>query len=152
MNWTPTLLVLKESALPDKSTDYVAMVDLKSQRHVKLKLAGMPASSRGLYTHGIDAWVDPKDPKSITLFLVSHPPQSAPHQSAVLGADSVVEIFTTTLGSHELNWVKTVRSDLIRTPNSVAAVGPRQFYVTNDHAHKVHWVRVGTMASQGRFS
>lgn len=130
----------------------MAMVDLKSQRHVKLKLAGMPASSRGLYTHGIDAWVDPKDPKSITLFLVSHPPQSAPHQSAVLGADSVVEIFTTTLGSHELNWVKTVRSDLIRTPNSVAAVGPRQFYVTNDHAHKVHWVRVGTMASQGRFS
>lgn len=75
------------------------------------------------------------------MLINSHRPPLDRANSAATGADSVIEIFETRLGAKEVNWVKTVKHELIRTPNNIAAVGPRQFYFTNDHKRKSHWVR-----------
>lgn len=52
----------------------------------------------------------------------------------------MIEIFETKVGEKELRWIKTVQDKLIRTPNNMAAVGPREFYLSNDHKRKTHWV------------
>lgn len=36
---------------------------------------------------------------------------------------------------------ETIRSEALIHPNSVIAVGPRQFYITNDHASNPRWMR-----------
>lgn len=57
-----------------------------------------------------------------------------------MGADSVIEIFEAQRGKSHAKLVRTVRNDLIVTPNNLVATGPRSFYVSNDHRRKVHWV------------
>ena len=68
--------------------------------------------------HGISFYAAPDGRKY--LFAVSHPlPKSS------------VEIFEVV--SNALVHRETVEGDLIVSPNDIAAVGPRQFYFTNDH-------------------
>jgi arylesterase/paraoxonase len=57
------------------------------------------------------------------LFVINHQPLR-----------HFVEIFE--LGNNTLIHLETVEGDLMISPNDVAAVGPRQFYFTNDHGSK----------------
>ena len=101
----------------------------------------MPQYARdNFHLHAIDAFHAPDDREHITIIVNSHNPQKNRADSPKLGANSVFEIFETRLGSPDLKWVKTVEHPLIRTPNNLVAMGPRQFYFTNDHRRKVHWV------------
>ncbi|GJN90937.1 hypothetical protein Rhopal_003951-T1 [Rhodotorula paludigena] len=141
-HWVPATLHLNSSLLPPISTDYIALFDLNTRSYRRLELHGLPAESNGVWVHGIALWRDVVDPSKLTLFVNSHRPPKDRSLGPVQGADSVIEIFETTVGSHEARHVKTVKHDLIRTPNNMVATGPRTFYASNDHRYKVHWSRL----------
>lgn len=138
-HWVPATLHLNSSLLPPISTDYIALFDLNTRSYRRLELHGLPAESNGVWVHGIALWRDVVDPSKLTLFVNSHRPPKDRSLGHVQGADSVIEIFETTVGSHEARHVKTVKHDLIRTPNNMVATGPRTFYASNDHRYKVRW-------------
>ena len=56
-----------------------------------------------------------------------------PRDATKVGANSTIEEFHLTRGDSELEFVKTVWSDAIQTPNSVLGVGDGGFLFTNDH-------------------
>lgn len=134
------MLHLHAEALPTYGTDYVAIYDFATNTHRRLALSNLPVDAQGIFVHAIDVWTDPDDPEALTVFLNSHRPPMDRKTAATQGADSVVEIFETRLGGDTLNWVQTVRHELVRTPNNLVATGPREFYVSNDHRRKSHWV------------
>lgn len=72
--------------------------------------------------HGISLWTAEGEDDA-RLFVVNHP----------LTGDAI-EIFAIREGS--LEHLETIRGDLLLSPNDVAAVGPREFYVTNDHGNR----------------
>ena len=159
--WTPALLKLqyvgspRRLPLPDShvlfhradrlsfpSEDHIALFDTNTLSVRKLRLTNLPArvQAEGLRLHGIDLFLQP-DGEHATIFLNSHRVPNDRFQAPELGADSVIEIFDTTLGSDEAAYVGTVKHPLIHTPNNIVAVSSRSFYVSNDHSEKTHWVR-----------
>jgi len=78
-----------------------------------------------------------KDPNILFVYLVNHrPPPSTGRGKA--GANSVIEIFRTTVGSNTLIHLKTVDNpNVIVTPNDVSgSPDGDSFYFTNDHGIK----------------
>ncbi|KAJ1651632.1 hypothetical protein IWQ61_007851 [Dispira simplex] len=117
--WFPPSAVRKEFV---RESDLVYKVNLKTCEYHPLKLANFT----GIYrAHGLGIYAEPnqssKTTDTVTLMLVNH-----------ILPNSVVEIFDHKLGSDELVHALTVTDPLINTPNSVAPIGPRSFYVTND--------------------
>lgn len=90
-----------------------------------------PAVDFTLRPHGIDLW---RGDGQERLFVVNH------HQgSGFLGepdrdapAEQTIEIFDVAADG-TLSHSETVRGDALVSPNDVAAAGPRELYVTNDH-------------------
>lgn len=77
----------------------------------------------GFLPHGISLWRGPNDDKR--LFVVNHPPSG----------DEVIEIFG--VGNDgALTHLESVSFDAMHSPNDVLAVGPRQFYATNDRGYE----------------
>lgn len=94
----------------------MAILDTATESVTKLKIEGFPEDSFGLFAlHGLDLWVDRSvSPAKATVFVINHlpPPAAAQgdHSAAFKhGADSVVEIFETQLGSGILTWKETFR-------------------------------------------
>ncbi|KAG8873285.1 hypothetical protein FRB97_006887 [Tulasnella sp. 331] len=140
--WVPSMDRYNATALPDMSTDHITLLSLTAPyKHRVLKITGLPQEAHGIWTHGMRAWQDPTDPKALTLFLVSHRPPLDRSSVMKVGANSVVEVFQTRAGEDEVRWVRTVKHDLVRTPNTLTPVGPMSFYVSNDHATKLKWMR-----------
>lgn len=137
-SWVPAVLHLDSAALPEVSTDYIAILNLNDNTHKRVTLKGLPTEAAGIYVHAIDAVRGPGGKK--TIMINSHRPPKNRSLGKTLGANSVVEVFETTGNSHELQYVKTVSHPLLRTPNNLAMTGDRAFFVSNDHRHKVHWV------------
>ncbi|CAK7197939.1 hypothetical protein SEUCBS139899_000590 [Sporothrix eucalyptigena] len=96
--------------------------DLKTQTRTELQLHGLPSPDHDIVTHGLDIRAIPGDNSKILVFAVNH----ARNGDAIL-------IFEHTLGTDALHLVREVRHPAIKCANSVAAVGPRSFYITNDH-------------------
>lgn len=136
--WVPAVLHLNASALAPISTDHISTYNLNTGEISKLAIVGMPESSTGVYLHAIEIW---EQEELLTVMINSHRPPFDRTSSSVEGADSVIEIFETEVGGKELRWIKTVQHELIRTPNNMAAVGAREFYLSNDHKRKTHWSR-----------
>ncbi|KAJ1956834.1 hypothetical protein IWQ62_005215, partial [Dispira parvispora] len=117
--WFPPSAVRKEFV---PKNDKIYKVNLKTREYNRLKLTNFT----GIYrAHSLGIYAEPSQPgkptDTVTLMLVNH-----------ILPESVVEIFDHTLGSDELVHALTVADPLIHTPNSVAPIGPRSFYVTND--------------------
>ncbi len=70
--------------------------------------------------HGFDLWTD--ESGASRLFVISHPRDGR----------QVVEIFDV-VAPGELRHAETIAFPEMWAPNDLAAVGPRQFYVSNDH-------------------
>lgn len=135
------MMHLNATALAQHSTDYIAILNLATESYKTLTLTAAPhAVLANLHTHAIDLHQSTSDPDALTVFITSHRIYPDRATSAQTGADSVIEVFETRTGESELRWVKTVRHDLIRTPNAFVAMGETAFYVTNDHSKKVHRV------------
>ncbi|GAA6022443.1 hypothetical protein JCM10207_004393 [Rhodosporidiobolus poonsookiae] len=139
--WVPAIPHLNASALPQLSTDYLALLDIPSRSFSKIRLTDLPDEAQGIWVHGLDVFRSPSSPSRLTLFINSHRPPSDRALSAETGAESVIEVFETELGSEEARWVRTIEHELVRTPNNMAAVSETGVYITNDHRYKVHWSR-----------
>ena len=77
----------------------------------------------GFLPHGIFLWHGDDGEKR--LFVVNHPPSGA----------EIVEIFSVGEGG-ALTHLESVSFPAMHSPNDVAAVGPRQFYATNDRGYE----------------
>ncbi|GAA5908149.1 hypothetical protein JCM6882_005955 [Rhodosporidiobolus microsporus] len=146
LTWEPASLRLNASALPPVSEDYLAVFNLSSRSYSKLELIGLPEEAGGIYTLGLDVLRAPSasNPERLLLIAISHRPPLDRSTAGKVGADSVVEVFETSVGAKEATWVRTVRHELVKTPNAVAVVSEKGFYVSNDHRYKTsaeHWTR-----------
>ncbi|KAH9811319.1 hypothetical protein DFH28DRAFT_901125 [Melampsora americana] len=146
VHWTPAMSKLNRDRIPVPSLDYITILDLKTHAHKKLSLTNLPGHilKHGLHTHGLDLYVESytkesEDQSSVTLYMVNHNPPDVLHQASSLGAQSVIEVFKTKLGSSEAEYQTTVSHPLILTPNNLVAMSSNSFYVTNDHAKKFGW-------------
>jgi arylesterase/paraoxonase len=94
-------------------------VDLASGHAVRAVSPEVPADFQ---PHGISLWSDPRGDKR--LFVVNHP----------AAGGHTVEIFEVGLRGM-LRHLETIAFAAMYTPNDVVAVGPRQFYASNDRGY-----------------
>ena len=150
VHWTPFLLIFNDSLSETSTLDYVATYDPSqatepSKGIKRLTLKGFN-DPRGLHVHGMDVVPARNNPELLYVYLVNHRPQlaTAANTSAEIGADSVIEVFSTELGSDTLFHVKTVHDPrVIITPNDVSgSPDGNSFFFTNDHSEKIG--RVGS--------
>lgn len=88
----------------------------------------VPTTPEDFKPHGISLYKG--DDGTKRLFVINHP-NAGGH---------VIEIFDVAANG-DLTHAESVTGDFIITPNDVHAVGPRQFYATNDHANESGWAR-----------
>jgi arylesterase/paraoxonase len=79
-----------------------------------------------LRTHGLSLYIDPAGKRS--LFVINHPLNRG-------SQPELVEVFDE-VGPGQFRHRETFASPLFNSPNDLAAVGPRQFYVANDKVLK----------------
>ncbi|EXJ67791.1 uncharacterized protein A1O5_09137 [Cladophialophora psammophila CBS 110553] len=116
------------------------MVDSKTDKATKLKIEGID-SSHDLILHGIDILVPKDDDSKIYLFAVNHDRKG-----------EAIVLFSHTIGSDVLTYVREFKHPAIKTPNAVAATSLSSFFITNDHyfygggplatilrSHEDHW-------------
>ena len=89
-----------------------------------------PAADATFHPHGISVRVG-ADGRTL-LFVVNHPRSSLFSDAEGKGPAHTIEIFERT-GDGPLVHRRTLESDLLVSPNDIAAVDGDRFYVTNDH-------------------
>jgi len=90
----------------------------------------------------MDVVTSASNPSELLVYAINHRPPTTGDAKDV-GADSVVELFTTKPGSNELQYVKTFEDpSVIITPNDVVGYGDGSFYFTNDHRKRIGIVGV----------
>lgn len=138
-HWVPALGVFEEDKLT--FNDYIATYDPATGAVTRLKFSSDFPTPRGYSSHGLDIVTSASNPRELFVYAINH--RRPVHRPAkVVGADSVVEIFKTTVGGNTLTHVKTVKSPVIDTPNDVVGFPDgRSFYFTNDHGVKVGFTR-----------
>lgn len=136
--------------LPDQPPDYFATYDPSTSTVTRLAISGFE-DPRGISVHGFDVVSSSATPYELFIYAVNHRrPHSENAEQA--GADSVIEIFTTTLGGTVLRHVSTVESPVIVTPNDVTGFSDgKSFYFTNDHGTKTGFVSQAPKMSQARY-
>ncbi|KDQ15280.1 hypothetical protein BOTBODRAFT_187395 [Botryobasidium botryosum FD-172 SS1] len=140
MNWHPYHMALNASGR--STTDHVAIYDPTSEKIIRTLLEGF-ADARGINVHGMDVVPSEFDKNELFVYLVNHRPPVEEAKAHIYGADSVIEIFKTKVGSDVLTHVKTVEDPLIDTPNDVVGSSDgKSFYFTNDHSTKVGLMRI----------
>ena len=97
-------------------------LDLKTRKLTKLQRVGYTGDN---VLHGIDVWRFKDDPTRINIFFVNH-----------IRDGSCVTIFEHKLGTDKLVFLRNACHSKIICPNAVTAVGPLEFYFTNDHKYK----------------
>lgn len=119
----------------------VYLYDPSKDKVVDLELRGYDGED--FINHGLDVLFDEKDNTKRTLFFVNHKNEQ-----------SVISVFSHTLGDSYIQHLYDVRDPLIHTPNSVTAVGPNAFYTTNDHAFRLPPMRdlAAALGSYGRLT
>lgn len=117
-------------------SDYVASYDPQTSRINRFKVVNFK-SDRGLSLHGMDV-VPSSNASELFVYLVNHRAPLGGLRAKDVGADSVIEIFKTTLGGDTLTHIRTVQDTIILTPNDiVGSSNGRSFYFTNDHGAKI---------------
>ncbi|KAH7339448.1 hypothetical protein B0J17DRAFT_655168 [Rhizoctonia solani] len=144
MDWMPAGFKLNSSALRARtSADYVATYDPRSHMVTKLNVLGLK-DPRGLNLHGMDVVSDEVDSDILWVYLVNHRPPLDPLADVYrVGADPVIEVFRTHLGSNTIEWARTFEdSSIIISPNDVVG-GPdgKEVWFTNDRRARMGMVR-----------
>lgn len=117
--------------------DYVATYDPATSQVTRLSTPDFN-NGRGLSLHGMDVVPSSSNPQELFIYLVNHRIPLGDRNPTQVGADSVIEIFKTTVGGKALMHIQTIESPIIFTPNDiVGSVDGKSFYFTNDHAAKV---------------
>ena len=138
-HWLPALVALQhDKAVLD---DYIATYDSATGTVTQLAFSSDFPTSQGYGSHGMDVVPSATDPKELFVYAVNHrkPVHGRANQ---VGADSVIEIFKTTVGGKTLTHLRTIKSPIIDTPNDlVGSPDGKSFYFTNDHGVKLGFVR-----------
>lgn len=138
-HWAPAVSHL--NAAEASFDDYVATYDALSQQITRLELKNF-TNNRGLSVHGMDVVASSRDPKTLFVYVVNHRRPLSGQDPQSVGADSSIEIFTTSVGSSTLTHLYTVESPVILTPNDiVGSADADSFFFTNDHGRKTGVVR-----------
>jgi hypothetical protein len=141
-SWLPALTVLEEDKIA--FNDYIATYDTKTGTVKRLAFKGFP-TPQGYSSHGLDVVPSASNPDMLYVYAINHrKPIRTPIQGLgkKVGANSVVEIFKTTIGENTLTHIRTVEDPVIDTPNDlVGSPDGKSFYFTNDHGAKVGFVR-----------
>ncbi|KAJ7070140.1 hypothetical protein C8F01DRAFT_1115438 [Mycena amicta] len=132
-HWTPAVNQLNASG-PDATVDYLATYDPATGKVTKLKLP------MALHTHGMD--IVPSEATAqkgvVYVYAVNHRKPPAGQK----GADSTIEVFTMTVGDTALTHLRTIRDQIVLTPNDVVgSADGRSVFFTNDHASKTGLTR-----------
>jgi hypothetical protein len=121
--------------------DYIATYDSATGAVTRLAFSSGFPTSQGYGSHGLDVVPSAIDPKELFVYAVNHR-KPVNGRAKQVGADSVVEIFKTTVGGNTLTHLKTIESPIIDTPNDlVGSPDGKSFYFTNDHGVKLGLVR-----------
>ena len=138
-HWIPAIGSLNASGASNE--DYVATYDPATSQVSRLKTPDFN-NGRGLSLHGMDVVPSSSDPQELFVYLVNHRVPLGNRSAEQIGADSVIEIFKTTVGGNALTHIKTVENPIIITPNDVVgSADGKSFYFTNDNDAKVGLVR-----------
>ncbi|KAI0051220.1 serum paraoxonase/arylesterase [Auriscalpium vulgare] len=133
-HWIPALDLF--SGEENNHDDVLAFYDPSTSSVTRLNFQGFD-SPRGFSTHGFDVVPSSSNPKELFIYAINHREPLNGHAEDV-GADSVVEIFKTTVGGEIATHVKTVEDPVIITPNDVVGFPDgKSFFVSNDHGKKV---------------
>lgn len=109
--------------------DHIATYSLATGKISLLKLKGFPFEPPAL--HGFDVVTSDADTSELLFYLVNHRPH---RDGGNIGVNSVIEMFKLSIGSEELEYVKTFEDpSVIIMPNGVFGHGDGSFYFTNDH-------------------
>lgn len=131
--------LLNATMLPDQPPDYFATYDPSTFTVTHLQMSSFE-DPRGISVHGFDVIASPTNPAELFVYAINHRrPLSG--KAEQVGADSVIEIFETTLGGTVLKHVATMESPALITPNDIAGLPDgKSFYFTNDHGSKTGFV------------
>ncbi|KAK8087122.1 hypothetical protein PG994_002096 [Apiospora phragmitis] len=152
-SWWPPLANHVDPTALKGARGSLFVVDPKTQKSRELRLENF---SGPFVTHGIDVASDLEVPpgKGVYIFAVNHLPNPAvygdyPYGPAKPGtgdlprAASQIEIFHHVVGSSSARHLRSVKHDLISTPNDIQIITsgtekqkPLQFFVTNDHRYQ----------------
>jgi arylesterase/paraoxonase len=138
-HWTPALDRLNASGRSE--FDYVATYDPRTDAINQLSFSG-PLSPGGISLHGMDVVPSSDDSSLLYVYLVNHrKPISA--DARTIGADSVIEVFKTRIGSSTLEHLRTFQDPaVVITPNDVVgSPDGKSVHFTNDHRLKTGFVR-----------
>ena len=136
-------------------TDRIAVLDTRGAGPLASRIKSLtPQSFSGingdgtLNLHGLDIWEDSK--QNLHIVLINHRPPfdsitGEPLDAAVVGANSTIELFEATSGTHTMQHVRTYYHDSIQTPNGVAWISDEAFVFTNDHSSKVGLVSINVL-------
>ena len=135
--WAPYFNIFTKPS----TEDYVALynpANPTTEAFTRLRLEGF-TDPRGLNTHGMDLVPSSKNPKEAFIYLVNHRPY-LDGNSTELGANSVIEVFRTVVGSDTLVHVTTFEDpEVVYTPNSVSGSPDGDWaFFTNDFASKTN--------------
>ena len=134
-HWIPAIGSL--NATGASNGDYVATYDPATSQVSRLSTPDFN-NGRGLSLHGMDVVPSSSDPQELFIYLVNHRIPLGDRSAEKIGADSVIEIFKTTVGGTALTHIKTVEDPIIFTPNDlVGSADGKSFYFTNDNDAKV---------------
>ncbi|KAG0040716.1 Serum paraoxonase/arylesterase 2 [Podila clonocystis] len=120
-SWFPPLAKLNASADPLAFQDKFVIYNLESGTYKSVEIKGLPAGTDRAF-HGIDLFET--SPSDLVIFLINH-----------RRGGSVVEVLEYKIGDDFVTHKETVKHELILTPNDIVALGPRSFYVSNDHKY-----------------
>jgi hypothetical protein len=124
------------NATGQSGSDYIATYDPRTSTVTRLDVTNMP--SRGFSSHGMDVVTFSSNPDELFLYLVNHRIPIDGRDAFVVGADSSIEIFKTSVGSRKMVHHATIEDPLIMTPNDIVGFPDgKSFYITNDHGTKV---------------
>ncbi|KAM3473562.1 hypothetical protein MY8738_008324 [Beauveria namnaoensis] len=139
-SWFPPLAILEDASKAAQTPGAITVIDPQSMKAKRLRFEGF---SGPFVTHGIDIIDDPqaKLGEAIFVFAVNHRPNQA-QDSLAPKADSVIELFHHTIGADFVRHIRTVKHDLIYTPNDILALSPTSFLTTNDHFYRDGLMRV----------
>ncbi|KAF9126603.1 Serum paraoxonase/arylesterase 2 [Mortierella sp. 14UC] len=121
-DWFPPMSKLNASAGEVAFQDKFVIYDIPSGKYQEMELRGFPVGTDRVF-HGLGIW--DRSPTELTIFAVNH-----------RRGGSVIEVLEYTIGGKFVQYKETIRHELIRTPNDILAMGPRSFYVSNDHKYK----------------
>ncbi|KAG0299519.1 Serum paraoxonase/lactonase 3 [Dissophora globulifera] len=119
--WYPPIERRNISAPDQAFQDRFVIYDIASGTYDVKDLVGLPAEFDRVF-HGIDFYE--RSSTELTIFAINH-----------RRTGSVVEVLEYKLGDKFVYHKETIKHDLIQTPNDVVALGPRSFYVSNDHRY-----------------